>query len=1277
MAWSAQDEAELRKLEAEEQDGETEQKGYEAVDKSDAHRVRPVKPNETRSFSFFRATVGGLRDAAQNVLDFTEDAGNELNKRAPLPGLLFGSDAQNGVVGFGTGEEINRVNARGHKLELSTLKGEENAGTAERVTRGIVSFVAPFAAWSKAFGIAKAGSWLGRAGVAMTAGAATDVMMNPEQTNMANVMRDTFGIDNKLLDSLASEEDDNRLVARFKAAAVNAPLSLATDALFEAGLRGVRAYRAWRGTAEEAGASVHAARQDMKVSPVADEAAGEAPHGASASSSGPADQVAGEAFDPFKHTKPSDEHTFASFEDIVTFFQKKAGLGDVDEELLSRFAENLVDGNPADTLGRLAGINPLKVDFSAMDDPEMLGRLHAGLQEVYEGIASRLGRTGIRVTEQMTARAARAMATSADVLKDLYGRTENLDAIMYASQTVVGAHATKMVGQAEAALKALKSGQGDAEWQTFLEAFHRQAYFLGALRGAGSEVGRALKSLQHIQKIGRTTATRDVKAAVDGAEKNAKAAAKAGGAQELATTATDTVSAMASPAERILFLSKLVDKSGDLGDLSRFTRTKSGSILHRLDSAIGETRGNLFSSATAVTNVLSGMTIMGLRGTSMLLSSLKAVALSPFGKTYSQAARVQALTTWAYVDGALGGWRAAFHNTMSLLEREGMEEVVLNADAWNAKGLAKKAAGLADEGRLGVKGNFERVDISNRERAFVMNESDMRSLNETIQSWNTPALMEHSMKFLLKAIRPGINALGSASRLGTILFVNGADQFAGTIAARAGAQAEAMRIGAHEAAELGLEGKALGDYMRARMVQLTETVDGFADDAYSAGQHEAALSAGEIEAKGALFQDDLEFGALRAISAGMSRTPFLHLLVPFVKTPLRILERTAIDYTPLGLLKDRMRADIMAGGARRDQTLASIGLGTLLTYTAFQMAEDRRIVGQDGDYQSSARLNRPSYSLRVGDDVVEFKRFDPMGTLLGLGADIRAYLDHQEEIPPEERSSVAGQMIEAVALATSANVLSKTWLTSLRDLTKLASDTIVDGQGADGWAHYLQSFATRFVPASGIQRSLTRGAEGADHEAAGFIEGIMRQSIGAPRLPVKRDGILGRPVPVESGDRLFGIKSGPGASDIDDPVGAEMERLSFDIGKPSRSFHGVRLTSAQYNRFLELRGQVVTKASTGLTLEGALGALIKLPEYQALPRAGKVQAIRDETRGYTEAASSKLVQEDPELARKVARNQVWDKALLEGTSQADADSQTAELFKALGLSGDQTNTNDQ
>jgi hypothetical protein len=931
-------------------------------------------------------------------------------------------------------------------------------------------------------------------------------------------MRDVFGIDNSTLDALASEPDDNRLVARFKAAAVNAPglLSLYSRRGF-----------AESGLARDADAAVRATREDIPVRPAEIEA-------------GLRSRSAGLSPGP--------------------------GAGHLED-----VARGAIDGNPAEMLAK-GGINPLGVNEDA--------------------------------------------------------------------------------------------------WLAFLEAFHRHSYFLGSLRGAGSEVGRALRTLQHIQKVGKGAARSAVKAAKEAVEKVPEPQL----AKQVAQTATDEVSRMESTAQRTLFLGKLIDHGGDIGDLSRFTRAKSGSVLTRLDAATGELRGNLFTAVTGITNAGSAFAVQGLRATAMALASLKALALSPFGKVYSQAARVQTMVTWAYVDGTMGAWRDAWRNTLALMEREGMEEVVLNAEGWGLKGLAHKAAGLADEGRRAVKGNFERVDISNRERAFAMTTADMKALNEIIDGWDTPALMQHSMKFVLKAIRPVVNAFGSASRLGTILFVNGADQFAGTVAAKAGAQAEAMRIAASEAAELQLEGRSLGDYMKARMVQLVETTDGFADDAYSAGQQQVSLSAGSVEAKGALFQDQLETAGMSHLVNAASRTPFFHLLVPFVKTPLRILERTAIDFTPLGFLKDRVRADVMAGGWRRDEALARIGLGTLMVYTAFQMAEDRQIVGNDGDFTSSARLSRPSYSFKVGDDVIEFKRFDPVGTLLGWGADLRAYLDHEQDKAPDERGSRAEQIIEAAVWATQANVLSKTWLTSLRDLVQLASD-VKEGQSADGWGRYLQSFATRFVPAAGIQRTLTRDFAGADREASGFIEGVMRNSVGAVKLPVKRDQ-LGDPVRVESGDRLIGLKAGPGASPIDDPLHAELERLSFDLGKPSRSFHGVRLNSAQYSRYLELRGKEVRKDSTGMNMTEALTALIKLPEYQALPRAGKVQAMRDEMAGYTSLASQRLVQEDHDLARRVAANQVWDQALLQGSDQGEVDRQTQELFQQLGLAGDTQPTPD-
>lgn len=60
--------------------------------------------------------------------------------------------------------------------------------------------------------------------------------------------------------------------------------------------------------------------------------------------------------------------------------------------------------------------------------------------------------------------------------------------------------------------------------------------------------------------------------------------------------------------------------------------------------------------------------------------------------------------------------------------------------------------------------------------------------------------------------------------------------------------------------------------------------------------------------------DDLEWGFSRVSASIPGYVPVLgSLVIPFPKTPLRILERTAIDYTPLGFLKDRVREAWVSG----------------------------------------------------------------------------------------------------------------------------------------------------------------------------------------------------------------------------------------------------------------------------------------------------------------------------------------------------------------------------
>lgn len=1265
---------ELRRLEAELAEIDELERGRKAADAVQRRVETAPKP---RPFSIYRATVGALKDAAQGVIDTGFDlVGSMIGGRADpvLPPALTALR----LVPQGTRQAVgNAFAAQQAQVQLPALEGEENAGTAERVVRGIGSFLVPYAGWARAVGVARGATWLGRAGRSMVAGGAVDFsQVDPVSGNIANALRDGFGIESSLLDSLASEEDDEILMQRTKAALTSAPVGLAADALFEGAFRMVKAYRAWKGTAEEADEAVKAIREDLSLDPKARNLpvpVRSATATAGDTSGNPRlgfddgieDGVFSEippsrSFDPTRDIEIDREIT--DFEDVLDFLKRKAEDPEIDEEMLARFAENLLFGNPENALAKM-GIDPAKLDFSKFDDPDLLGRFQRGLAEVYEALASKLGRSGIRVSEAATIKAARALGTTPDALKDLYGSTTNLAETLTAARLFVGAHSHKLLSLADAAKAEIIAGGPGAKWAEFIESFHRHAFYLGSLRGAGSEVGRALRSLKIVAKVDKVNAQERLGKVLEESDGSRLPVPNRLTMEEGASAYADR---LVTDAEKIEAISRLIELGGDVGELSREVRRQNMHLGRRLDSALKETIGNLFSLSTAAYNVLAGGTMLGVNATSRALGAVGRMALSPLGGKHSFNARVALLDTWAYAEGIVGGYREAISNTLTLLEREGLAEVSLNLDGVGLRSLAKDAAARSARAVDKLDDNYERADVVNY-RDFSITPAENAALRKKIDEMDGPAFFQAGLKALATVLTGTVNAAGSLSRLGTILFINLPDQLIGTLGSRAGAYSQALRLSASEAAELGLEGKQLSEFLKSRTVQLMgEPSPTWAPDPVDAGRREVIAAHGDAEARAVLFQDDLELGINQFIAAGLGRVPLMHMVVPFIKTPLRILERTAIDNTPLGLLKSRVRKAILAGGPEGDEALARLTLGTLAMVTAFQLADDRTIVGDDGGFGSSARLSRPSYSLRIGDDSYEFSRIDPLGTLLGLGADLRAYVDDMEGDP--DAPGVVQSATEAMLWGITANMLSKTWLTSLRNLTELAGAT-----SEEDFSTRLRLFAmaltgNRLVPASGVQRYVEFADDGIMREAASISDGFLRASIGADALPAKRDGLLGRPMTLSGPGRLLGIKGGPGADEADDPLLVELERLSFELPRPRRSQLGVRLSAPQFSRWLELKGQVVRNEETGLTLEETLTELIQLPEYQDANRNMRIELIRVEMEGFSRMATDRLIQEDDAFAFAALREEVFQAQSLQGAFSRDgAEAEACKLAAEIGI----------
>lgn len=1260
MALTPEEQAELSLLEIEEARRLEIERGQTSVQRTQQARQAARPPRPFSLYRFAVNSVGGALEGLENTWADLDDwsARSVISAREAM-----GWDAS------GLRADFNR-RAGPDGSTRSTLyvrpEGTENAGQVERIATSIGQFLVPFAGAAKAIGGLRAATLLGRVGRGLTAGAAADfVQLDPVGNNLANILRDDFGISSGLLDSLASDPDDENVLNRFRSAAAGAPLGVGAELLIEGGARVLRGYRAWRGTAEEAAGTLDALRTDLNLNPAARNLpdlirpADNAGAGAAddAATSGADEAASGtRAFRPDYEFRPTEE--VRDFEDVLTFLRGKAGEVDMDIETFERFARNLMDGDPENALAKL-GIDPARLDYSKFDDPDMLGRFHAGLAELYEGLAKKLGRSGQRVTERETVRAARSLASTPEILKSLYGATSNLAETLMGARLFVGGHAHKLLSDADAALKEIADGGGTGEaWTQFLQSFYRHAYFMGSLRGAGSEVGRALRSLQFIGRVGKKQAGRNFDEAL---KADAQAAAPSVDQLSIREGAETLTGRLTTDADRLRFLSDLIRDGGDVEKLTRTVRRENMSVLRRVGDALKETMGNLFGSATAVYNIASGAAMLGLNVTSRGLGAIGRTALAPFSAKQAANARRAWLDTWAYGEGVIGGFREAYANTLAVLDREGMAEASLNANSLGLDKLARQAAQRsANAARNLTGGNFERADTLNY-RSFAVTPAEQQRLTAKIAELGGPRFFQATLQATARVLSSTVNAAGSLSRLGTTLFINLPDEFVGTLASRAGAYSEGVRIAAKEAAQLGLEGPQLSTYLKARATQLFgDGPKGWADDAFGAGQREAANMAGEVEARAVLFQDDLEWQVSRFAAQGLGRIPLMHMVVPFIKTPLRILERTAIDNTPLGLFKDRVRRAILAGGPEGDEALARIGLGTMAVFTAYQLADDRTIIGYDEGARGSARLSRPSYTLRVGDDLYEFNRLDPIGTLLGMGADLRAYLDESADDP--DASNIIQQVTEAFIWAASTNMLSKTWLSSLRNLTDLAQQS-TDERFSSRMDMFLGSFATRFVPASGVQRTIEQWSTGQQREALTFSERLIASSIGASALPVRRDRILGRPVDLLDGQVAVGAKVGP---QTEDPLARELEQLAFSGPTARRTQRDVKLNATQFSRYLELRGQVVRDPQTGLTLEESLTELIALPQYQGLTRDARIDEIRKAMDGYGELATDALLQEDQSFLTAALREEVWKMSNLQGWTSEQRD---AEFGRQLGFRG--------
>lgn len=323
----------------------------------------------------------------------------------------------------------------------------------------------------------------------------------------------------------------------------------------------------------------------------------------------------------------------------------------------------------------------------------------------------------------------------------------------------------------------------------------------------------------------------------------------------------------------------------------------------------------------------------------------------------------------------------------------------------------------------------------------------------------------------------------------------------------------------------------------------------------------------------------------QAVQGVASSHPLARLVVPFVRTPVNVM-KFALERTPAAPLMRSFRADVAAGGARRDLALARVSLGSLVMALTASMAASGHVTGGGPSEPKARALLRETgwqpYSLRIGDAYYAYGRLEPLGSVLGLAADAAEIMGRTDDEAERER------LAATVTMALAKNLTSKTFLRGVSEVVQAMSDPDRYGE------RYWQKLAGSLVPAAAAQfnRSFM---DNTLRDTRGWLDEIKGRTPGLSKdLPPRRN-LWGEPVALEGSLGPDFLSPVYVSARKESPASEELLRLGLYLDKPQRvqSLRGVavELSPQEYDRLQELAGNEAKDPGTGLGFKETVEAL--------------------------------------------------------------------------------------
>jgi len=333
-------------------------------------------------------------------------------------------------------------------------------------------------------------------------------------------------------------------------------------------------------------------------------------------------------------------------------------------------------------------------------------------------------------------------------------------------------------------------------------------------------------------------------------------------------------------------------------------------------------------------------------------------------------------------------------------------------------------------------------------------------------------------------------------------------------------------------------------------------------------------------------------------------TPSLRFIVPFVRTPINIVRFAFERFPGTARFTTAYKKAIAQGGRQADLARSKLAIGSAVAAGVFHYAGSGIITGRgpSDSRERSVMLETgwQPYSIKVGDKYYSYNRFEPIGILFGLTADMSDIGKYIKRGFTEEEELEIGKLASMISASFSENITNKTFLTGLSDAIEMINDPDRYGEVT------LKKFFASFVPTAlyyerKADDPIIRDAKSfGDSFVNRFPEAFSELGVRTSKdLPARRN-VFGE---IKTYKETLGGKYSPvNVSAIKNDVAFnEFVKLGYIPPLPKRQIGDVELTPVQYGQLLAIQQD--------LGLRQQIEGFIQKPGYQAVLKSKKIETL--------------------------------------------------------------------